>query len=181
MQRPEKLVVVSNRGPYRTEARTKRLVRAAGGLVAALDPVLRARGGVWVSAQETDHPQVEHADGAGYDIGLVELSRRTQVDFYEGVSNAVLWPLLHGMPPTVRLGTAPWRSYEIANAAFAEATLAAAPEEGARFWIHDYHLMLVPAMLRERRPRAKIGWFCHVPWPSPDVFVVLPRAAQVLD
>ncbi len=177
-----KLVVVSNRGPYRTvtKNRERRLVKAAGGLVAALDPVLRARGGVWVSAQETDHPQVEGVDETGYDIGLVQLSRRVQADFYEGISNAVLWPLLHSMPPTVRLGTAPWRSYQIANAAFAEATVQAAPQ-GGRFWIHDYHLMLVPRLIRERRPDARVGWFCHVPWPCPDLFVALPPAIQVLE
>ncbi len=177
-----KLVVVSNRGPYRTVARgrERRLVKAAGGLVAALDPVLRARGGVWVSAQETDHPQVERADDPGYGIALVSLGKRVQSDFYEGISNAVLWPLLHSMPPTVRLGTAPWRSYEIANAAFAEATVQAAPG-GGRFWIHDYHLMLVPRLIRERRRDARVGWFCHVPWPCPDLFVALPPAVQVLE
>ncbi len=180
MRDSETLIVVSNRGPFRTEARSRRLVRAAGGLVAALDPVLRARGGVWVSAQETDDPQVEHADAAGDDIALVQRSRRTQADVYEGLSHAVLWPLLHGMPPTVRVGTAPWRSYEVANAAFAEATLAAA-RGGGRFWIHDYHLMLVPRLIRERQPSARIGWFCHVPWPCPDLFVALPRAVDVLE
>jgi len=179
-----KLVVVSNRGPYRTETRggRRRLVRAAGGLVAALDPVLKGRGGVWVSAQETDHPQVVQleSDQLPYDLTPVKLGRRVKDDFYEGISNAVLWPLLHSMPPTVRVGTAPWDAYRTANAAFAEATLAGAPR-GARFWLHDYHLMLMPALIRRQRKKARVGWFCHVPWPGPDLFGALPAARELLD
>lgn len=156
-------------------------MRAAGGLVAALDPVLKARGGVWVSAQETDHPQVERVEGSlPYDLAPVQLPRRVRADFYEGISNAVLWPLLHSMPPTVRVGTAPWTSYREANERFAEATLAAAPS-GGRFWIQDYHLMLVPRLIRARRRRARVGWFCHVPWPGPDLFGALPGARELLD
>ncbi|GAB5548311.1 MAG: trehalose-6-phosphate synthase [Sandaracinaceae bacterium] len=179
-----KLVVVSNRGPYRTETRggRRRLVRAAGGLVAALDPVLRERGGLWVSAQETDHPQVVQleSDQLPYDLASVKLRRRVQEDFYEGISNAVLWPLLHSMPPTVRVGTAPWESYRIANTAFAEATLSDAPR-GARFWIQDYHLMLMPALIRAQRKKARVGWFCHVPWPGPDLFGALPASRELLE
>ncbi|MCZ7678485.1 MAG: hypothetical protein M5U28_06815 [Sandaracinaceae bacterium] len=105
MRRSDRLIVVSYRGPFRTEAHTKRSVRAAGGLVAALDPVLRARGGVWVSAREAEEPLAEPVADAGYELAHVRLSRRTQCALYEGISNAVLWPLLHGLPPTVRLGT----------------------------------------------------------------------------
>ncbi len=180
MRRSDRLIVVSYRGPFRTEAHTRRSVRAAGGLVAALDPVLRARGGVWVSAREAEEPLAAPVADAGYELAQVGLSRRTQCALYEGISNAVLWPLLHGLPPTVRVGDAPWLGYREANASFAEAALAAAPE-GGRFWIHDYHLMLVPALLRARRPGARVGWFCHVPWASPELFVALPWAEEVLD
>ncbi|MCC6876881.1 MAG: trehalose-6-phosphate synthase, partial [Sandaracinaceae bacterium] len=174
------LVVVSNRGPSRIVG--KRRVRAAGGLVAALDPVLRARGGVWVSAQATDYPQVVPVEEPHlpYELVDVHLPPRAQQDFYGAVSNAVLWPLLHSMAPTIRLHAAPFEAYQQANAAFAAATIAASRSRGTRFWIHDYHLMLVPERVRTLRRTARIGWFCHVPWPSPDLFRTLPWARQLL-
>ena len=92
-----KLVIVANRGPYRETSTggRRRLVRAAGGLVAALDPVLRNQGGLWVSAQDTDHPLVVDApESIGYDLVSVALKRSVQQSFYGGFSNAVLWPLL---------------------------------------------------------------------------------------
>lgn len=175
-----KLVVVANRGPYRAGPKG-RLVRAAGGLVAALDPVLRERGGLWVSAQETDSPLVVEAQGeVGYDMAQVALTRAVQQGFYRGVSNAILWPLLHSFPPTQRVGAAPWASYETANRAFADVILEnSSPRD--LLWVHDFHLMLVPGMLRAARKRARIGWFCHIPWPSQDLFKILPWRDFVLE
>jgi len=178
-----KLVVVSNRGPYRVRGSgaRKKLVRAAGGLVTALDPVLRARGGVWVSAQETDFPLVvEVEEEAGYALGQVELEKKVRDEFYGPVSNGVLWPVLHSMPSTVDLWRVPFGSYERANDAFALAAIAEGGPD-AVYWIHDYHLMQVPARIREREPGATIGWFCHIPWPGPDLFAALPWRDALLE
>lgn len=181
MRQDKPVVIVANRGPFRWSG--KRRVRAAGGLVAALDPVLRARGGVWVSAQDTDYPQVEKLQGPdpGYELKDVALSRRTRDEFYSRMSNGILWPLLHSMPATIPFGSAPWSSYVEANRAFAAATLEA-EQWPAVFWIQDYHLMLVPQLIRQGGDgRSTIGWFCHVPWPSADLFATLPWRRELLD
>lgn len=182
---PRKLIVVSNRGPFRTVevAGKPRLVRAAGGLVAALDPVLRSRGGVWVSAKQaaqsdlmadlaaSDHP---------YQVVTVPLSKSDTDEFYSGISNALIWPILHSMPPTVRISPAPWRAYEKANEAFAQAVLSSSSLTDL-IWIQDYHLMLMPGILRAARERARIGWFCHIPWPGVELFRIVPWHRQILE
>lgn len=184
VRKSRKLVVVSNRGPYRHEAirGQERWVRAAGGLVAALDPVLQQRGGVWVSAKpakDFDAVTVPAPDLA-YDLAHISLKRSEQRGFYEGVSNSILWPLLHGFQPTIRIGEAPWTSYVSANQEFANTTLATSGPNDL-MWIQDYHLMLVPGMLRTRRSKARIGWFCHIPWPPPDTFGILPWREEILE
>src|SRR5688500_13838151 len=106
-----KLVVASNRGPFRTVTvrGERRRARPAGRPVRALDPVLRQRGGVWVSAQEAEeHPDESPHPDVGYRLAGVELTRTEQADFYSGVSNEVLWPLMHSFPTRSRVGQAPW-------------------------------------------------------------------------
>ena len=183
-RKSRKLVVVSNRGPYRHEASRgrERWVRAAGGLVTALDPVLQQRGGVWVSAKPAkDFDSVTiPAPHLDYDLAHVALKRPDQRGFYEGISNAVLWPLLHGFEPTIQVGEAPWSSYVNANLAFAETALSMS-SSGDLFWVQDYHLMLLPQLLRAKRPKARIGWFCHIPWPPPDTFGILPWREEILE
>ena len=183
-KKSRKLVVASNRGPYRHEATRgkERWVRSAGGLVTALDPVLQKRGGVWVSAKQAKDfdsitvaaPQLE------YDLAYIPLKRSDERGFYEGVSNAVIWPLLHNFPPTIRVGNAPWSNYVNANREFADVTLSTSSPSDL-IWVQDYHLMLVPGFIRAKRPKARIGWFCHIPWPSPDTFGILPWREQILE
>jgi len=184
VRKSRKLVVVSNRGPYRHEGSRgrERWVRAAGGLVAALDPVLQRRGGVWVSAKparEFDAATIP-APQLSYELGQVSLKRAEQRGFYEGVSNAVLWPLLHGFEATIPVGEAPWASYVSANQEFAAVTRSMSGRSDL-IWVQDYHLMLVPGMLRAKRSKARIGWFCHIPWPSPDTFGILPWREEILE
>ncbi len=179
-----RLIVVSNRGPYRHETTRgkERWVRAAGGLVAALDPVLQRRGGVWVSAKQAkDFDAITvPAPELAYDLAYISLKPADERGFYEGFSNAVIWPLLHGFPPTIRVGDAPWNHYVNANQEFAEVTLGASGSSDL-IWVQDYHLMLVPSYLRAKRPKARIGWFCHIPWPSPDTFGILPWRQEILE
>jgi alpha,alpha-trehalose-phosphate synthase [UDP-forming] len=179
-----KLVVVSNRGPLRSQSVSgrRRWVRSAGGLVTALDPMLRGRGGVWVSAEEHDDPVELEIDSPdlGYETASVTLKRSVQEGFYEGVSNAVFWPLLHSFPPPMRLAEAPWASYVAANRSFADATLAHSKAKDL-VWVQDYHLMLVPGMLRAKRRAQRIGWFCHVPWPNADMVEILPFRKRILE
>jgi trehalose 6-phosphate synthase len=184
MPRSRRLVVVSNRGPYRVaeSGGKRRRVRAMGGLVSALDPVLAKRGGVWVSADDDSVQELPDASGEPmrYDLASVKLSRSDREGFYLGVSNSMLWPILHSMPPTVRMRRPAWKHYESANRAFSE-TIAGVTKPRDLLWIHDFHLMLVPQMLRELGVRARIGWFCHIPWPGFDLFEILPWREQVLE
>ncbi|MFZ1865022.1 MAG: trehalose-6-phosphate synthase [Polyangiales bacterium] len=176
-----KLIVVSNRGPFRREG-GKRWVRSAGGLVSALDPVLQKRGGVWISskpARDFDSVTIS-APELAYELAHVPLKGSDRSGFYEGVSNAVLWPLLHGFEPTIQVGQASWSSYVSANQAFAATALAASGSDDL-IWVQDYHLMLVPGMVRAERPKARIGWFCHIPWPPPDTFGILPWREDLLE
>ncbi len=181
------LIVVSNRGPYRqvSSGGKARWVRSAGGLVAALDPVLRNRGGVWVSAEQADLRSTVEVEipSLAYELASVKISRSVQHGFYEGVSNALLWPLLHSMPPTIRAGEAPWHHYVSANEIFAEGVINAfaSSSSEAWMWVQDYQLMLVPGIVAAKCPRARIAWFCHVPWPSPEMFRILPWRNEVLE
>lgn len=150
--------------------------------MAALDPVLKARGGVWVSAKEAkeyDHVPFtgEHLD---YEIGNVKIARGDHKGFYEGVSNAVLWPLMHGFQPTLRVGEAPFKNYVSANRAFADLVLERS-RPADLVWVHDYHLMLVPGLLRAHRKRSRIGWFCHIPWPPAHLYGILPWRRELLE
>lgn len=184
-RKSRKLIIVSNRGPYRHETvrGRERWVRAAGGLVAALDPVLQKRGGVWVSAKQAkDFDTVHMPEGLklNYELAYITLRPGEQRGFYEGVSNAVIWPLLHSFPPTIRVGDAPWLHYVNANRKFADAVLRSS-RPADLIWIQDYHLMLVPGLVRAGRSKSKIGWFCHIPWPAPDMFGIMPWRQEILE
>ena len=179
MASARKIVVVSNRGPYRREG--GKWVRSAGGLVAALHPMLTSRGGSWVSAKQAkDFVTVEEGPDLPYELVDVRISQKLQEGFYMGVSNAIIWPLLHGFPPTMHVADAPWETYVTANEKFAECTLSASKPDDL-IWVQDYHLMLVPGLLRKKRRRARIGWFCHVPWPPWSLFGILPWREELLE
>lgn len=170
------LIVLSNRGPQRWIE--GRWVDSAGGLVTALEPVLRRRGGVWISTAESD--AAPEPPAAGYRPLLVRIPDERRDRFYSGLANGVLWPALHGFPTIAEIADAPWADYEAVNAEFARvATTVARPRD--LVWVHDYHLMTTPLELRVRSPGLRIGWFNHVPWPDADHFAVLPWRRRILD
>lgn len=109
----------------------------------------------------------------------IELSRDEVERYYSDYCNGVLWPTFHYMLDRVPLRTPDWEVYRKVNERFAD-SIAAQWHAGDVIWVHDFHLMLVPAMLRERLPQARIGFFLHVPFPSSEVFRVLPRRAELL-
>ena len=92
-----------------------------------------------------------------------------------------MWPLLHNAIEKPRFERSWWRAYQEVNRVFAERAMTALDEHpDAIAWVHDYHLMLVPQLIRNRRPEQPIGFFLHVPWPSPDIYARLPWREQVL-
>ncbi len=153
--------------------------RSPGGLVTALHPVLVARGGTWVGWAGGVGPPPEPFEMDGVHLHPVGLSADDIERYYEGQSNATIWPLYHDAVETP-VYRRRWReAYREVNARFADAAAkVAAP--GATVWVQDYQLQLVPAMLRQRRPDLRIGFFLHIPFPPIELFMQMPQRAEIL-
>ena len=174
------LVVVSNRLPVDRATEGEEWRRSPGGLVAALEPVLQTTGGAWVGWPGQPDLEVDRFTFDGIDLVPVALSAEDVERFYEGFSNDTIWPLYHDVisPPTYHREW--WDAYVRVNQRFAEAAADVAAD-GARVWVHDYQLQLVPRMLRELRPDLVIGYFHHIPFPAYGIYSQLPWRNQVLD
>jgi trehalose 6-phosphate synthase len=156
--------------------------RSPGGLVTALEPVLQQRNGTWVGwsggTGDSQLPE-ETFEAGGVKLHPVALSAGEVERYYEGFSNSSLWPLYHDAVETPIFKRRWWESYRLVNERFTKAVADdAAP--GATVWIQDYQLQLVPALLRETRPDLKIGFFLHIPFPPVELFMQLPRRAELL-
>jgi trehalose 6-phosphate synthase len=157
--------------------------RSPGGLVTALHPVLVAQRGTWVgwtgreSAPDEAPPEPFELDNMT--LRPVNLSHDDLERYYEGFSNSSLWPLYHDAVETPLHKRSWWEAYRRVNQRFAQAA-AEASAEGATVWVQDYQLQLVPAMLRALRPDLKIGFFLHIPFPPVELFMQLPRRAEIL-
>ncbi|MDR7467293.1 MAG: bifunctional alpha,alpha-trehalose-phosphate synthase (UDP-forming)/trehalose-phosphatase [Armatimonadota bacterium] len=186
-----RLVIVSNREPY-VHRRTPEGIaveRPTGGLVAALDPVLQAAGGTWV-AWGSGEADFEVTDGAGrvrvppgggsYTLRRVALPKTEVEGYYYGYANRALWPLCHMALAHARFRRRAWKLYQSANRRFAEAVLAEA-EVDSVVWIHDYHLALLPRLIRLRRPDQLLIHFWHIPWPAWDIFRACPQRTELLE
>ncbi|WP_460516593.1 alpha,alpha-trehalose-phosphate synthase (UDP-forming) [Flindersiella endophytica] len=175
-------VVVANRLPVdRVTAPdgSTRLRRSPGGLVTALDPVMRANKGAWIGWAGSTGEAPEPFDDSGMHLVPLALSAEEMETYYEGFSNATLWPLYHDAiaPPEFRREW--WDSYRDVNRRFAEQAAEIA-DEGALVWVHDYQLQLVPELLRELRPDLRIGFFLHIPFPPVELYARLPWRRSIL-
>ncbi len=153
---------------------------APGGLVTALEPVMRQRGGAWVGWHGASDEEVEPFEHEGYTIQPVPLSHSEVEEYYEGFSNATLWPLFHDSVAFPEFHREWWDAYVTVNQRFAEKTAEVA-EDGATVWVQDYQLLLVPQLLREMRPDLRIGFFLHIPFPPVELFQQLPWRRQILE
>jgi trehalose 6-phosphate synthase/phosphatase len=177
------LVVASNRLPFTLQRTRNGLERkpSSGGLVSALEPVLRARGGTWIGwpgiALEPDEPVDSGREP--YDIQQVQLSETEINRYYHGFSNRTLWPLFHSMADLARFQRLDYQTYERVNERFAEAIADRARGAGL-IWIHDYQLMLAAAGVRERVEDARLAFFLHIPFPPYDIFRLLPWDRELL-
>jgi trehalose 6-phosphate synthase len=151
-----------------------------GGLVTALEPIMRSADGAWVGWGGQPDLEFEPFENDGIQIIAVPLSAEDIENYYEGFSNDTLWPLYHDViaPPTYHREW--WESYVAVNQRFADAAAAAAAE-GAVVWVQDYQLQLVPKMLRDKRPDLTIGFFNHIPFPPYGIYSQLPWRAAIIE
>ncbi len=173
------VVAVANRLPVQQGEHGWEL--SPGGLVTALRPVMSTHRGAWVGWDGGTRGMPQALPDSKVQLMPIGLSAAQVRNYYHGFANATLWPLLHNAIEKPRLERAWWFAYRDVNAIFAERTLKALDAQpDAIAWVHDYQLMLVPQLIRARRPDQPIGFFLHVPWPSPDIYARLPWREQIL-
>ncbi len=188
------LFVVSNREPYMHDRKNDgsiQVIVPASGLVTALEPVLLASNGTWVAdgSGTADRDTVDARDRLrvppdhpAYTLRRVWLSKEEEKGYYEGFSNEGLWPLCHIAHTRPIFRPEDWLSYQEVNRRFADAVLE--EMEGIESPIvlaQDYHFALLPRMVKEARPDARVAIFWHIPWPNPEVFGICPWARELID
>jgi trehalose 6-phosphate synthase/phosphatase len=183
-----RLLIVSNRLPVRAQMTVDgvRMVPSSGGLATGLRSCHERSESLWfgwpgdVSAATTT--QREQLDEHLHErrIVPVELTGNQVDSYYHGFANRVLWPAFHYLIDRVPSDACGWDGYREVNEVFAE-VVAREYRTNDTIWVHDYQLMLLPALLRERLPHARIGFFLHIPFPSSEVFRILPRRHEILN
>lgn len=181
-----KLVIVSNRLPVSLTEKEGRLefAQSPGGLASGLRTYLESprsavgAGYAWVgwpgrAVAPKQQAEVTRRCRKDFSARPVFLTVEDTEGFYEGYCNQTLWPLFHYFPALVSFDEGPWATYELINEVFCDAVLEeAGPDDTV--WVHDYHFLLLPAMLRRRRPGQKVGFFLHIPFPSYELFRLVP-------
>ena len=188
----QNLFVVSNREPFMHEnaGGVTECIVPAGGLVTALDPILRACGGIWI-AHGSGNADREHTgsdgmlrvppDDPAYTLHRVFLSKEEEEGYYYGFSNEGIWPLCHITHTRPLFRKEDWQYYQMVNRKFADAVLAdIRGEEAPLVLIQDYHFAILPLLIKEQRPDARVAIFWHIPWPNPEVFGICPWKEEML-
>jgi trehalose 6-phosphate synthase len=175
------LVVIANRLPVARSGDGWRT--SAGGLVTALRPVIDQVGGAWVGWDEDAAGVPTRVEGLGCDLHAVALDEELVEGHYHGFANRTIWPLFHDLVAQPVIDRAWWRTYEQVSRLFADAVgaVAAASPVAPTLWVQDYHLLLLPRMLRDVCPGSPIGFFLHTPFPSPELFARLPWRERLLE
>lgn len=185
-----RLLIVANRLPVTVERRRTgyRFKPSVGGVATGLDSYRRSGETLWIGWAEMP---VSRLDAAQRETLREELRRDFSAEpvflsdddvsgFYHGFSNRTIWPLFHYFARHAEFNPEFWKAYERVNRKYRDAVLEAY-EPGDRIWIHDYQLMLLPAMLRAKLPEATIGFFLHIPFPSYELFRLLPWRREILE
>ncbi|MDH4021599.1 MAG: bifunctional alpha,alpha-trehalose-phosphate synthase (UDP-forming)/trehalose-phosphatase [Gammaproteobacteria bacterium] len=178
-----KLIMVSNRLPVRFDAQGI-ATRTTGGLASALEGAALEIEQIWVgwpgsAVEEFEDLATVRAELARAGVAPVFLTRDDVNGFYEGYSTATLWPLLHYMVERATFSKDWWEVYRRVNQKFADVIMDVA-DEGDQVWIHDYHLFLVPLMLRGQQKGLRVGFFLHTPFCTSEIFRVLPERGELL-
>jgi trehalose 6-phosphate synthase/phosphatase len=185
-----RLITVSNRLPIVLSKKDDRweIEAGSGGLVTALVPVLRDRGGLWIGWPGTteentpsDLHRLLYKAGRQFGYGLVPvvITAQEKERFYYGFSNEIVWPIFHDLQTLCNFDPAYWEAYQSVNLKFTDTILRhSLPSD--YIWIHDYHLMILGDMLRERGLESSLGFYLHIPFPPLDIFLKLPWRVQIL-
>jgi trehalose 6-phosphate synthase len=187
-----RLIVVANREPYLHRHRNGRIecVSTVSGMVSALDPILRATGGVWIGhgSGDADRKTADARgrlsvppENPGYTLRRLWLTKEQEEGYYNGLSNKGLWPLCHQVFTRPEFDPRHWPIYRQVNDLFAEAVLEEAGDDPAFVFIQDYHFALLPRMIKEVNPKLIVAQFWHIPWPNEEVFQVFPWKEELLD
>lgn len=185
----DRLVIVSNRLPIvltRGNLGQWQVQPSSGGLVTALTAVLRGRGGLWLGwpgpLEDVDlhHLLIVASQSLGYMLKPVSLTKEEIDQYYFGFSNEIMWPLFHDLQSRCNFDPAYWNMYQAVNRKFAQ-VIADNARTNDYLWVQDYHLMLVARELRRMGVENKLGFFLHIPFPSPDIYTKLPWRAQILE
>lgn len=184
-----RLVIISNRLPVvlsKGEDGTITTSLGSGGLITALAPVLKNRGGLWIGwpgfVDEEDKEQVVsilEKDKKDFQLRPVFLTKEDIKLYYEGFSNEIIWPLFHDLQSECHFNPVYWKAVQDVNRKFAEEIIKTTQPDDF-LWVHDYHLMMVGQELHKLGVKEKIGFFLHIPFPSIDIFTKLPWRFQVL-
>ncbi len=184
----QRIVIIANRLPVTLLKRGGKLhfQPSPGGLASGLGSFYQERKGIWLGwpglASEKLRGQEEEVVSFLQERNCVPvfLSQRQVENFYYGFSNKTLWPLFHYFLQYAVFESRLWEAYKRVNRIYCEAALEVVWEDDL-IWIHDYHLLLLPGMLRERLPNATIGFFLHIPFPSFEIFRLLPWREEILE
>lgn len=177
-------LIVSNRLPCTIvtgEDGTPEVRRSGGGLVSAMLPVHARSDSLWLGYAGQESPPHAALVVLAHDrLHHVAIPDQLYTAYYNGEANAALWPLFHYFPSLASFDPAHWRAYQAVNERFAEA-VAAVANDGDLVWVHDYQLMLLPALLRQRLSTVRIGYFHHIPFPASEVLKLHPAREALLD
>ncbi|HZQ94445.1 MAG TPA: trehalose-6-phosphate synthase [Candidatus Sulfotelmatobacter sp.] len=190
---PGRLFVVSNREPYMhvRQGRSVEVVVPPSGLVTALEPVLRACDGTWIAhgsgsgdRETTDrHGKLPvPPDDPRYMLRRVWLSKEEETGYYYGFANEGLWPLCHIAHTRPIFRDNDWKQYQLVNEKFADALLEEMRGiEQPVVLVQDYHFALLPRLIKQKRPDARVAIFWHIPWPNPETFGICPWQRELVD
>ncbi|MGX1754679.1 bifunctional alpha,alpha-trehalose-phosphate synthase (UDP-forming)/trehalose-phosphatase [Sphingobacterium sp. NPDC055346] len=180
-------LIISNRLPVKIERKKSKLkfTPSEGGLATGLGSFYKENGSWWIGwpgiiPKNEKEEELIRQELKKLNLIPIFLTEKEIKGYYEGFSNAILWPLCHYRPSYVELKQEFWLSYVEVNKKFAEAALPFI-EQNTRVWVHDYQLMLVPNYIRELKETCSIGYFHHIPFPPIELFKMLPWRDELLE
>lgn len=188
----KKMIVVSNREPYMHiyEGKEIKCIVPASGMITAMEPILKACGGLWIASGsgDADREMVDKNDKVqvppeqpAYTLKRLWLTKKEEDHYYYGFSNEGLWPLCHIAHTRPTFRKEDWHYYKKVNEDFAKAVLEeTADDEQPFILIQDYHFALLPELIKKEKPHAKVAIFWHIPWPNPESFGICPWQREIL-